>query len=218
LHILLWERQRNKLTLLIYKKPMNNYTQKEKQAFTLIELLVVIAIIGILAAVTFGGLQVARDRGEATKIIGDIKIIKGALQFRYSTGTAYPTETELETEYPGLAGSAITIPGMITEDVFRGKFTSAPALSAGTGEYIYDADAADPGTGYDQKACGSYAGNDYGVNIILTNAIAVRPNVVSQLDELIDGGDGLDCGLIRRASAVDNSILYNISARPPQFP
>jgi len=194
------------------------FSLQTKFAFTLIELLVVIAIIGLLAAVTFGSLQLARDRGEATKIVGDIKNIKGALQFRFSDDTRYPTEAELEAEYPGLAGSAITIPAMISEGVFNGKFSNAPSLSAGTGEYIYDADASDPTVGYDTTSCGSYTGNEFGINIILTDAITVRPNVISQLDELIDSGDGLDCGTVRRATAVDNSILYSISVNPTQFP
>jgi|GEM_PF-5086407 len=190
---------------------------KTKQAFTLIELLVVIAIIGLLAAVTVGSMQKARERGEAARVIGDIKIIKGALQFRYSELAEYPTEEALELEYPTLTGTK-TIPGMITADVFDGKFTSAPIPRIGSGQYVYDADGSDGSINYDIEDCGSYTSNGRGVNIIISNAIATHPNVVSQLDELIDAGDGLDCGIIRRGSATSNAVIYNISVTPTQFP
>ncbi len=189
-----------------------------KSAFTLIELLVVIGIIGILAAVTLGSMQNARDRGEAAKVVGDVKLIKGALQFRYSDNTQYPTEEQIETDYPALVGQTKSINNLIAADVFDGKFTNAPISRIGTADYVYDADASDGATNYDMTDCGNYTNNEYGVNIIIPNAISSDPNIVSQLDGLIDSNDGLDCGFIRRASGVDNNLLYTISVNPAQFP
>lgn len=189
-----------------------------KQGFTLIELLVVIALIAILAATLIGSLTIARERGQAAKIVGDVRMIKDAIQSRYSEQVAYPTESALEAAYPGLASSPMSISNMINEGVFEGAFTSAPVASVGNGVYMYDADASDGDTFYPFDGCGDYTDNEYGVNIVIENAIATHPNVIAQLDDLVDSADGLDCGRVRRASATDNSVLYNLAVHPTIFP
>lgn len=195
-----------------------NKNNTHKKGFTLIELLVVIAIIAILAAVVFGSLTVMRDRGRAAKIVGDMRVIRDALQFRYSDVTQYPIEEDLETEYPGLTAGAISIQDMIDEGVFNGKFTSIADAGVGDGVYYYDADSGDGGVPYPISSCGSYTNNEFGVNLVVNNAIALHPEIVAELDNLVDASDGLDCGRIRRATASDNSLLYNISVLPTQFP
>ena len=192
--------------------------QSEKQGFTLVELLIVVAIIAILSAVVLGSMAVMRERGQAAKIIGDVRQIRDAIQFRYSEGTQYPTEAELEAAYPALVGETKSITNMIDAGVFEGKFTGAPTPNIGTGGYIYDADATDGSTEYPIGDCGSYTNNTFGVNLLLEDAIATHPNVVVELDALVDSSDGLDCGRIRRATAADNTLIYNISVRPTLFP
>lgn len=189
-----------------------------KRGFTLVELLVVIGIIAILSAALVGSMNVMRERGQAAKIVGDVRLVRDALQFRYSTATQYPTEEELVTAYPTLASSTMTINNMITAGVFEGKFTSAPVANVGTGVYAYDADAGDGSTLYPIDDCGNYTNNDYGVNLVLENAIATNPDVVTELDTLVDEGDGLDCGRIRRVNGTDNSVLYNLTLTPTLFP
>lgn len=193
-------------------------TSDSKQGFTLVELLIVVAIIAILSAVVLGSMTVMRERGQAAKIIGDVRQIRDALQFRYSDTTQYPTESELDAAYPALVGQTKTISNMIDAGVFEGKFTGAPSPNIGNGGYVYDADASDGSTEYPIESCGSYSNNTYGVNIVLEDAIATHPNVVVQLDELVDSADGLDCGRIRRATSADNALLYNITVRPNLFP
>lgn len=193
-------------------------SQSHKQGFTLVELLIVIAIIAILSAVVLGSMSVMRERGQAAKIIGDVRQVRDAIQFRYSEGTQYPTEAELEAAYPALVGQTKSITNLIDAGVFEGKFTAAPTANIGNGGYVYDADASDGATEYPIASCGSYTNNTYGVNLILEDAIETHPNVVVELDALVDSSDGLDCGRIRRATAADNALIYNISVRPTLFP
>ena len=195
-----------------------NSHKQSNSGFSLVELLVVLAIISLLASIMIGSMNTARERGRAAKIINDVLSIRDALQFRYSEVTQYPTEEELRAEYDGLPEGVMSIQNMIDEGVFNGKFAGAPSPGVGTDVYYYDADNSDGITPYPIESCNSFTNVAYGVNIIILDAIGTDPNVINELDDLVDSGDGLDCGRIRRSSAVSNIILYNISVIPSIFP
>lgn len=63
--------------------------------FTLIELIVVIAVVGVLATVITSYLGAARNRGNDSRRVSDVKQIQSALELYYSNHQSYPVTLNL---------------------------------------------------------------------------------------------------------------------------
>jgi len=191
----------------------------KKQGFTAMEVVVVMGIISVLFSFVLDTVNTLRDRGQAARVIQDVESIKSALQIRFSGLTRYPTEEGLEAAYAGsLVAGSITVQDMVEVGMFEGALARPPQALLGDMEYFYDSDGSDKGVPYNPGSCGSYTENDHGVNVIVTNAITTHPAVVATLDKIVDNGDGLTCGKVRRATPLDNSLIYTISVVQTQFP
>ncbi len=66
----------------------------KRKGFTLVELLIVIVIIGILAGAMMMLMGSSTDKAEATKIISDLRTMKGAVLQYYADNSGYPDVTD----------------------------------------------------------------------------------------------------------------------------
>lgn len=62
----------------------------KRKGFTLVELLIVIVIIGILAGAMMMLMGSSTDKAEATKIISDLRVMKGGVLQYYADNSGYP--------------------------------------------------------------------------------------------------------------------------------
>jgi prepilin-type N-terminal cleavage/methylation domain-containing protein len=163
-----------------------------ERGFTLIELLVVIAIIGLLATVSMVQFTRVQVRAKAVQIIAAFNTIEKALKlYADSQGR---TTWWLE---PELAGGPTDFPTIVSTTALSEFLPKAPSYKGKVYMYDNDGDTFDPsGTG-----CGLYGD---GVNIYLDlNDATVR----TEIDKVIDGGDGLTCGKITGGSTY---VMYKI--------
>lgn len=58
---------------------MKHHTSSRSHAFTLLEIMIGVAIIALLAVLSMPNLLRARKRSQATQIVGDLRIIDGAI-------------------------------------------------------------------------------------------------------------------------------------------
>ena len=162
-----------------------------KRAFTLIELLVVIGIIGVLSAVVLTSLQNSRERAIATQIAAELRSMNQAFRIDAidrNSRSDYP----LESSY-GISGQNPWIQSIINAGYLE-SLTDMSDSRIGDGRYRYDND----GDQYISASCGSSSPSFSGVSIIIFGV--TDPNelgVVNEIDEILDGGDGLGCGNVR---------------------
>lgn len=84
-------------------KKVNNAINRK--GFTLIELLVVIAIIALLSSVVLTSLGTSRMRGEIAKVVGDYRSVANSLELYRQANAG---------QYPGTAGTAITVASLVS--------------------------------------------------------------------------------------------------------
>jgi general secretion pathway protein G len=66
-----------------------------RKGFTLVELLIVIVIIGILAGAMMMLMGSSSDKAEATKVISDLRTMKGAVLQYYTDKSTYPDDDDV---------------------------------------------------------------------------------------------------------------------------
>ncbi len=69
---------------------------RKQKGFTLVELLIVIVIIGILAGSMMMLMGSSTDKAEATKIISDLRTMKGAVLQYYADNSGYPATGDVD--------------------------------------------------------------------------------------------------------------------------
>ncbi len=136
-----------------------------RRGFTLIELLVVIVIIGVLASLTFVGLNSVRAKTRDSKRVADIRQWQAALEMYKNDNNVYPTNAT--------SGNSLIGPNGQT---YIAKIPSAPGKADGscaTDNYAYSS---------------SDAGANYVINYCLGGAVqSAGPNLCSAVPGNICG-------------------------------
>lgn len=172
------------------------------KGFTLIELLVVIAIIGTLASVVLASLNSARERAQVSAIATELREMEKAIISAAITegrSILWP-----ESDFGGGNPDISEVIAHPNGSVIATYLPNAPTPAIGN-RYQYDQD------GNDVSVCDN--GNNSvirGANIILIGG----GEIFDQLDEMIDGGDGNQCGKIRRSGS---NIFYKLADDPRSF-
>jgi prepilin-type N-terminal cleavage/methylation domain-containing protein len=163
-----------------------------RRGFTLVELLVVIAIIAFLSTTILSSLNEGRERAQVVKTTRDLQEIEKAFQLWLdeSERRTWWTDDELGLgPLPEIQSIIETYPDGL------GKFLSVAPVPA-EGSYQYDNQD-------DAFFCGDIAW--HGVNIRIEGP--VDPSFFNQLDEIVDGGDGADCGKMKMGGG-SGSVYY----------
>lgn len=174
------------------KKVLAHCLKVSEQGFTLIELLVVIAIIGLLATVSVVQFTRVQMRAKAIQIISNFNTIEKSLKLYADSQRR--TTWWLESD---IAGGATDFTSIVATTGLSQLLAQAPRYK--TKEFLYDndGDTFDPsGTG-----CGLYGD---GVNIYLDLG---DPTIRTEIDRIIDSGNGLNCGKITGGSTY---VMYKI--------
>lgn len=165
---------------------------KSGRGFTLIELLVVIAIIGLLATVSIVQFSKVQTRAKAIQIISHFTTIEKAMKmYADSQGrTTWWSEADI-------ASGSTDFTSIISSTGLSQYLTQAPRYR--NKEYLYDndGDVFDPsGTG-----CGLYGD---GVNVYMD----LGDNTVrTEIDRVVDAGNGMNCGRITGGSTY---VMYKL--------
>lgn len=174
------------------KKVLTHLLKMSERGFTLVELLVVIAIIGLLATVSIVQFSRVQMRAKAIQIIANFNTIEKSLKMHADSQGRVTWWTESE-----IAGGATDFTTIVATTGLSQYLTQAPRYK--TKEFMYDndGDTFDPsGTG-----CGLYGD---GVNIYLDLG---DPTIRTEIDRIIDGGNGMNCGKITGGSTY---VMYKI--------
>jgi type II secretory pathway pseudopilin PulG len=177
-----------------------NYQPTEKSGFALIELLVETAIIALLSSAVFASLNSARAKAKATRILEDFKTIEKALYLLADKQDIDPWW--LETDY-GLGSNPFLTD--IVADQSNGLYEflpTAPLPPTGRNSH-YEHD-----NNNDAYACDatSLTARYGGENLFLR---AVDPVYFPIIDQIVDGGDGAECGRITE-SLMDPALASNL--------
>ena len=173
------------------------------RGFTIVELLVVVAIIGVLATVILANLNQGRERAAAANELRQLQEIEKALRIyfidngyaqwpsgndRNLNGRPFPAINTMRTGYPGLDTYIPELP----ESYLNSDF-----------DYQYN-NSGNPL----QTPCGD---RRRGVSIRIDQAHSANPEAVLEIDQELDGGDGMDCGRFRWSEDASQSIYYIIA-------
>ena len=100
-------------------KTAHPHLSRRRAAFTLAELLVVITILGILMALTFGGMRFALQSGYEKKTVAQIAAMKSGLERFHADHGAYPLSTDANE------GSKILYAALSGDTNYDGEITDA---------------------------------------------------------------------------------------------
>lgn len=173
--------------------------------FTLLELLVVIAIIGILASIVYGYFNIAREKSKSSQVATQINQIEKALVlFTLSNDfRSWPI-----TNQPSPAAEAnYHISKLISNNPpsefagFADVFSGLPSEPFSGGWYVFS----NRDIPY---SCGGLSTIGSGVNIRIGEGAKTVP-LATELDEIVDGGDGPYCGKVRYGNGNIYYLLAN---------
>jgi prepilin-type N-terminal cleavage/methylation domain-containing protein len=179
--------------------------------FTLMELLVVVAIIGILSAVILAATGEARQEARIIKILADLQEIeKSLIVYQLNTGETWPVGGGWpDTQAASIENLIATGgPGNIFPS-FDQVMSGAPERPTNQSFYSYH------NRGHEYTCVGVDA-HDSGISIRVggVGVTDVDPFITDALfprfDQVIDNGDGPDCGRIRMGGS-SQSLYYLVS-------
>ncbi len=113
---------------------------RKQKGFTLVELLIVIVIIGILAGSMMMLMGSSTDKAEATKVISDLRTMKGAMLQYYADNSEYPDAS--------VANPATQLEAYVDKDLADGY---SLLTGSGTSADIYYVGRMVPNTGALEK-------------------------------------------------------------------
>lgn len=203
-----------------------------QKGFTLLELLVVIAIIGVLASVILASMNVSRQKAQYVQVAQQLKEIEWAFRLYISNrGTAWPN-TYL-SHNPALAeiSHCYRVTSILGGPFFGSCNPPRPNQVRGaTGDFpnfstYLGGDPQSPLSGgfynYFNRDIPKTAncmppiagGSEPGVSIRVGSNLTGAPldALFTALDNIIDGGDGEDCGKLLYENTTWNNILYIIA-------
>lgn len=165
-----------------------------KKGFTLIEILVVVAIIGLISTVVLANVLKARQRGEDTHLLLQLKQIEKAFVFSYIEEDRDTWWTEAEI---GIGGNPTLTEIIAIESGPLASFSEYFKIKRlhnllSNSEYEYDYDG-DSSVACGQGGSNTGANRHAGVNLVITEVDLKRRE---SLDRLIDGEVSPSCGKI----------------------
>lgn len=106
-----------------------------RKGFTLIELLVVMSVIAILAAIAVPAIRGMQDNAKTSRVEGDLRVAKLALESYYNTNNAYPAAATWQTDLWNAS------PRVVDKKVYNDPFAAANTAygyfrSADTKDYV----------------------------------------------------------------------------------
>jgi prepilin-type N-terminal cleavage/methylation domain-containing protein len=116
---------------------MTKILKARKSGFTLVELLIVIMIIAILAGMMMLATGAATDGAEATKVINDLRSIKGATMLFFLDEGAWPDEAlqiTAQTAYPAAHALAVSFDRYTDRPLLGGAAPRYAAFNLASGE------------------------------------------------------------------------------------
>ncbi|MFW0871322.1 MAG: type II secretion system protein [Patescibacteria group bacterium] len=164
-----------------------------KQGFTLIELLVVIAIIGILSLGIFTQLESARTQARAARAVQMFQQIEKAIQVEYASVARYPRENEM--------------PGDDINTIINNGYLSG--LSPNVDYKIDGKDVRYDNDGDSREECSGVTTAGASLYVEMSDELKTA------IENLVDGGDGENCGKIRSFNSI---LLYRLQNDPSKFP
>lgn len=172
------------------------------RGFTLVELVIVIAVIAILAAISVVSYGSIKDRAVAATIYSGIKKVDDGLRLKagYEHSATWPRDADIagvnNPNFLTLINEGNAIKDYINELPTTGGITS----------WVYDNDN-------DNTTATAMCSTTYQTtwNAVVIVVSPVTTNVLKQLDQQIDNGDGLYCGRLRSGNASLTSALYQLS-------
>ena len=183
-----------------------------KKAFTLIELLVVVAIIGLLAGATFSAIDAARVKARAGSIVYDLTQIEKAFKIdflsRREGSGGFPHDRDICPS--GCSRNNPQINQLVSQGLIYIEDPIFPDVNRSY--YRYDND----NNTFDPNDCPVTANSGAGVNVYLHRFLLENGDssyeIAEVVDEMIDGGDGLQCGRFRREGVNSSSMFFMIGA------
>ena len=173
------------------------------RGFTIVELLVVVAIIGVLATVILANLNQGRERAAAANELRQLQEIEKALRV-YLIDNGYAQWWE-QGDSSGVHMSTINEIRNDSDAPGFDQYISELPKSYLNSDFDYQyRNSGDPL----QTPCGD---RRRGVSIRIDQAHSANPEAVLEIDQELDGGDGMDCGRFRWSDDASQSIYYIIA-------
>ena len=181
---------------------MNLFKKGRSAGFTIVELIIVITVIAVLSTIVIVNYTGVRERANATAIYDAIKKVEDGfrLQMLDSGSTTWPRDNTLT------GSNNPVISDVAQQGALKGYIPDKLSGVGGSTTWTYDNDG---DTTTNDTVCASASSYDWFAVILVVYGVNKR--TVSYLDDMIDNGDGPDCGRLRTTDSAQTGIIYQLS-------